>query len=239
MRPAFCKMLATSETLVRRTPSICARNSWVSPKVSLPERSRVHSSQRASRASTLCDALQAADCWACASRILLVADQRGPEIGAPFGGGLQRRDVQDRSGAGDLNDPGVQRDLVNQRSRSSNHAVAADHRGLDPLAIGQIDDQRDHAAVRKIGPVDRVARIKQQILTHQFERLEMRAKKLEIRRRQGCQQSIGVLTRSHRALRMNEREHGRLSTPGASKPSGAAAGIFALYEFAIYRTSVL
>ena len=115
--------------------------------------------------------------------------------------------------AGDLNDPGVQRHLVDQRGRSADHAVAADHRGLDPLAIGQIDDQRDHAAMRKIDPVDRIAGVKQQVLVHQFERLEMRTKQLEIRRRQRSQQTIGMLNRSHRALRMNKREHGRLSAP--------------------------
>src|SRR5258707_3284366 len=29
MKPAFCSVPATKDTLLRRTPSICARNSWV------------------------------------------------------------------------------------------------------------------------------------------------------------------------------------------------------------------
>src|SRR6516162_5194912 len=40
MRPACCSMLATTVTVVRRTPSICDKNSWVSLMVLLSSRSR-------------------------------------------------------------------------------------------------------------------------------------------------------------------------------------------------------
>src|SRR5882762_6668407 len=62
------KRLATIETALRCTPIICARHSWVSGKLSLSVRSQAHNSQRDKRASTECEALQAAACWACAAR---------------------------------------------------------------------------------------------------------------------------------------------------------------------------
>ena len=67
-----------------------------------------------------------------------MADQRGPEFGAPFGGGLQRPDVQDRSGAGDLNDP-----VFNATLSTSAAEAPTSCRGRPrPLILthGQIDD---------------------------------------------------------------------------------------------------
>ena len=52
MNPALWSVPATKVTLLRRTPSICARNSWVSITSSEPVRSRMRSSQRHMRAST-------------------------------------------------------------------------------------------------------------------------------------------------------------------------------------------
>src|SRR5215213_11059829 len=67
MRPAFCKVLATKETLVRLTPSIWLKNSWVKSTWSDCVRSRMRRSHRHMRASTVWPALQPADCWAWAS----------------------------------------------------------------------------------------------------------------------------------------------------------------------------
>ena len=61
-------MLATWLTVVRCTPSIMARNSWVSCISSPSSRSWQTSSHRQKRSSTSCRALQATDCWALARR---------------------------------------------------------------------------------------------------------------------------------------------------------------------------
>ena len=61
------KVRATTVTLVRRTPSICAMYSWVSGSSSPPCRSAALNSHRDKRLSMTCVALQAADCCACAS----------------------------------------------------------------------------------------------------------------------------------------------------------------------------
>jgi hypothetical protein len=55
---ARCSVPATSETLVLRTPSICARNSCVNDISSLCVKSRMRSSHRHMRASTVWLALQ-------------------------------------------------------------------------------------------------------------------------------------------------------------------------------------
>lgn len=55
--------LATSDTLLRRAPIICAIDSWVRTRLLLPDRSRVCSRHRASRDSTVCAALHPAVCW--------------------------------------------------------------------------------------------------------------------------------------------------------------------------------
>src|SRR5258708_38970717 len=60
--PACCSILATTVTVVRRTPSICDKNSCVSLMLLLSSRSRACSNQRLRRASTGCSALQAAVC---------------------------------------------------------------------------------------------------------------------------------------------------------------------------------
>src|SRR5215831_5331990 len=61
MAPFSCTERATAVTVVRCTPSMSARNSWVSATVLLEMRSWQVSSQRAKRASTECSALQATD----------------------------------------------------------------------------------------------------------------------------------------------------------------------------------
>jgi hypothetical protein len=66
INPDSCGFRATIVTLLRCTPSICARNSWVSGKVSLASRSRVCSSHRHSLSSRPCAALHAVICWLCA-----------------------------------------------------------------------------------------------------------------------------------------------------------------------------
>ena len=116
--------------------------------------SRVRNSQRDRRASTLCDALQAADCcaWAnsaCSCRISVV--RKATLWSATV---AQRFDVKDRSDPFDLDDAPVQRHPAVQRGRAADEAVAADHRGLDQLSVRQTDHQRDDAAVREVDPVD-------------------------------------------------------------------------------------
>jgi hypothetical protein len=64
--PAVWSVCATAVTLVRRTPSISARNSWVKGKSSLADRSRARNIHRQSRASISWFAMQAVDCCACA-----------------------------------------------------------------------------------------------------------------------------------------------------------------------------
>jgi hypothetical protein len=64
------QLFRASVIVVRRTPSNCASASWVSGIVLLSIPSWIWSSHRASRASTGCNALQAATCWSCASRAI-------------------------------------------------------------------------------------------------------------------------------------------------------------------------
>ncbi len=58
-RPRFCSGLSTSVTLARRTPSMIARSSCVRGTTFEPTRSRVISSHRQQRISTVCRPLQA------------------------------------------------------------------------------------------------------------------------------------------------------------------------------------
>ena len=172
----------------------------------------------------MCDALQAADCWACANsacscRISVVRNGE-----ALLGGLAQDRNVEDRGGPFDLHDAPVQRHLAIEGGRAADDAVAADHGSLDHLPVTQTDDQRDHAAMREIDPVDGIAGIEEQVALHHLEWLQVRTQQLEIRCRQRRQQTIGMLNRSHRAFRMQQAERDRLSAPDASEPVGAAAG---------------
>ena len=61
-----CRALAASVTPTRRTPSMCERNSCVMRNSPERTRSRVISSQRASRAWTTWKRLQPAVCEICA-----------------------------------------------------------------------------------------------------------------------------------------------------------------------------
>src|SRR6266568_3938843 len=128
MKFACCSVLATSDTLLRRAPIICAIDSWVSTSLSLPDRSRVCSRQRANR-----DA---------------------------------------------------------ERGERAEDAVAADHRDLDVFAACELDDERDHAAVRKIGALECFIDLDQHQVLGEVGAAQMRADQFEIVRSQRGQKSI-------------------------------------------------
>src|SRR5262249_35914317 len=98
--PRFCSSWASNVTVVRRTPSISARNSWVSNSCSLPVRSAHCNSQRHNLDEPSWMALQVAFCCASAHSVsvyrrmrsrsaalrLTACSKRGAEIAENFPG---------------------------------------------------------------------------------------------------------------------------------------------------------
>jgi hypothetical protein len=72
-------MLAADVTVARRTPSICARNSWVSGNSSPGTRSCDMRSHRAQRRSIGCNWLHAADWAICERKRLCISLHEPPE----------------------------------------------------------------------------------------------------------------------------------------------------------------
>src|SRR3954465_11629542 len=145
MNPAFCSVLATTVTLVRRTPSIWAKNSCVSCMSSEPVRSRIRNSHRHMRSSTVWLALQPADCCACASNTCSCRMRTECKGSNSVGEPSQVFRAYCRGLTSDLNKASVQRGPAIERGRAIDHSVAADHGSFDHLAYTQVDDERNHA----------------------------------------------------------------------------------------------
>jgi len=80
---------------------------------------------------------------------LLVPGKQIPKRGALAGDHLEVGDVDDRGGAGKQHDRVDRRNTVAERLRSPNHAVAANHRSLHCLPLGQADHDGNSAGMRQ------------------------------------------------------------------------------------------
>src|SRR5262249_7993756 len=150
MRPACCSMFATTVTVVRRTPSICDKNSCVSLILLLSSRSRACSSQRLSRAST-----------GCGGGLLNLNQQHltiahdDPADGFALLGNLAeacRRNARGRSP--DLNDGARVRPAHSKSGEGAHPTLVTDRRGLDGVALPHHGQQRDDPVMGEIDLVD-------------------------------------------------------------------------------------
>ena len=154
-------------------------------------RSRARNSQRDSRASTECEALHAADCWASAISACSWRATTASQSDTAIGGRAKIRSVEDGGGARQHHDR-----VVSDISLSS--AAAAPNTLSRPIVATSTDmsfrkanHHRDGAAVRQIDMRQRRAGFNQDSFPDQFDEFEMRAQRLEFCRRQGLQQLIG------------------------------------------------
>jgi hypothetical protein len=161
-----------------------ARNSWVSARISLPDRSRERSSQRAQPGFHGVRGIARRGLLGLREQDLLMAKQCCAQRRALLGNLSEAANVQGFAGAGKLYDCLVQRNLPVQGGGGTEHAVAADHGSFDALATRPLDHQRDDPAVRVVDAVDGVARLIQNSLVLQFGGLEVRSQQLDVRRDQ-------------------------------------------------------
>ncbi len=95
-----------------------------------------------------------------------------------------------RGHAGHQHHRAVQRGGVAERGERAEDAVAADHRDLDMLAPRELDDERDHASVRKIGALECLIDFDQHQILGEIGGAQMRTDQFEIVRSQRGQKSI-------------------------------------------------
>ena len=146
MKSACCSVLATSDTLLRRAPIICAIASWVSARVQQAPRQPGLHRVRGVAAGGLLDL--GVDRQA-------MTDQRGAQRRALIGGESELVDIDRRGRAWHQHYGAVQRDGVAKRRERAEDAIAADHRNLHMFAARKLDDERNHAPVREVGALER------------------------------------------------------------------------------------
>ena len=159
---------------VARAPIIWAIDSWVSTSLSLPERSRVCSRHRASRDSTVCEALQPAVCWTCAYTAspcrTSAVRERDALVPRRCEAGRDRSSRRRRAPAPPLCSTRPDRRV----RRTHRNAVAADHRDLHMLAARELHDQRNDASVREICALERFVDFDQHRLRAEIGDTQMR-----------------------------------------------------------------
>ena len=89
-----------------------------------------------------------------------------------------------------LHDDADQRFVEAKPGHRSDHALAADGRGLDRLAVAQHREQRQHAVMREVDLVDLVAGLSQHSALQQVDGREMRKQAIEMIARKGGQQLV-------------------------------------------------
>ena len=109
-----------------------------------------------------------------------VPDEQRAQRRALVGRGAQAIDVDCRGHSRHQHDGAVERGWIAQRAERAQNAVAADHRDLHVIPLRQIDDERDDAAMRKIGALERVARRDQYGFLNQIGGSQVRPKQFEI-----------------------------------------------------------
>ena len=92
--------------------------------------------------------------------------------------------------AGKEHDGVCRRDAVGKRCTAAHDAVTAQHRDPDHLSVGQADRDRNRSAVRKVDVFQRGARLAQDSFPDHFDRHQMRAQQIKIRRIEHLQQLV-------------------------------------------------
>ena len=175
---------------MRCTPIICARHSWVSGKLSLSVRSQAHNSQRDKRASTECEALQAAACWACAARRCSCRARRARR--AALRSAAARRTAASRIEA-----------VPDKRTAASVNAIPPSSAAETPKTLSRPTNATSTDLPKDEPPLKRWrsvagrhmrqpgAGINQDRFPVQLHEFEMRTQRLKFSRRQGLQQMNG------------------------------------------------
>jgi len=162
MKLACCSVLATSDTLLRRAPIICAIDSCVRTSLSLPDRSRV------------CN-----------------RHQHRPQRRTLIGGRPKAIEIKRRGDAGHQHHRAVQRGGVAEGGERTEDAVAADQRDLNVLSLGEFYDQGDDPFMRQVGALERFVDFNQHGFLDEIDGSQMRPDRFEIVSGQRRQKSIG------------------------------------------------
>jgi len=140
--PIFCNSPATSVTVVRRTPIICAKKLLREGKIIADE--IMHAQQPlAGPGLNVMDCIAGRRLLHLCQKELLVAEQQPSETRKLFGDFADAVRTYDRRHASNLHDDVIERHPIVERLTGPERAVSANHAGLDCVAAFKLDDARD------------------------------------------------------------------------------------------------
>src|SRR5262245_30926343 len=147
---------ATTVTVVRRTPSICDKNSWVSLIVLLSSRSRACSSQRLQPGLDRMQCVAGGGLLNLDQQHLAVAHDDLADGFALLGNLAEARRRNARGRPPDLNDGTRVRPAHSKSGEGAHRTLVTDRRGFDGVALPHHRQQRDDPIMGKIDLVDAI-----------------------------------------------------------------------------------